>query len=448
MASPVTASRRATLLAVLAVGLLLRLAPVPFHGFQAQRVTTLDSIGYLQLADGLLHAHRFARWTDGSAGEPELFRTPGYPALVAAVKKLSPRPLPLLLLLQIACGVSAVAATFLLAERVASPRAAPVAAALVAVAVPDNVYANLVMADVATAASVAGAFALAARSSPGAGRALASGLLLTAATALRPVVVLLWVPLLLLLSHRGARRRGAVLFLVAALSFPVLWTLRNGVVAGRWKLSTAFDRNLELVLAPKVLARARGTTLAAAQSELAGHVVSTNPRRLALEVIARHPGATARELLGSTAEMLLAGERRNLLRLFGSEGRHDGAASIGEGDRRAAGVVAGLARHSTAEQALVVSQIAWNAFVLTLAVIGTRRLWMAGRHVELAVLLLGLAVVLVPSLVVATGRMRIPVSCLLATLAGAAFAGRPAPPRGAVGGGTGVAAAQGSDGGE
>jgi CHASE2 domain-containing sensor protein len=68
---------------------------------------------------------------------------------------------------------------------------------------------------------------------------------------------------------------------------------------------------------------------------------------------------------------------------------------------------------------LVVSgQLLFNAGVLLLAVFGSWRLYRSGRRLELAVIVAALALVLVPSLVVATGRMRIPVTFLIATLAG------------------------------
>lgn len=423
-----TTWRRAAATLLLAA-LLLRLAPMAVHDFRPERVTTVDSAAYLELAEGLRQRGAFVH-----DGRPETFRTPGYPAFLALVSYLPGGTVPWALGLQALLDVTVVAAALVLGRRWGSPAAALAAGLLAAVDPAHLVASNLVMSDVLCAAAVAGAFALTAgRDRPGALAAPAAGLLLAAATAVRPVALPLVVPWALLAARRGVPRRLVAAAAVLALLAPAAWTVRNGLLAGRWTLSTAFDLNLGLVWAAQVEARGQGVALEVARERLRDRGAVFDPhadpaanRRLAARVVAEHPRAAARELVLSGAEMLLAGERRHALRLLGSPRGADRVASIGEA-ARGTGAAGALAGAAPGEIALVLGQLVFNGAVLLLAAAGAWRLARRREYLALGVLLAAPALVLAPSLVVATGRMRIPVSLFLAVLAGIGVAGAGAP---------------------
>lgn len=408
---------------VLAAALLLRLAPMAAHLFREDRVTTVDSAAYLELAGRLRDAGDFS-----PGGRPETFRTPGYPLFLAPLLRLPGGPLPWALTLQALLGTGLAAAALVLAREWGTRAASLAAGALLAVDPGHLVAANLVMSDVLAAAAVAGAFVLAERGRTAA--ALASGLLLAAATAVRPVVLPLVLPWSVLLARRrGLPRRVVAAAAALALAFPAAWTVRNGLAAGRWTVSGAFDLNLGLVLAAKIVARGQGVGLDEARARLAAAGAVFDPgadaavnRRIAARAVAEHPGAAAAELALSLAEMLLAGERRQALRLIGSPRGDDRVASLGEA-ARSEGAGAALDSASAGELVLVGAQLAFNAAVLLLAGAGALRLWRSGERLAVGVAVSAVALVLAPSLVVATGRMRLPVSLFLAVLAGIALGG-------------------------
>jgi len=385
------------------------------HGFEESRVTTVDSARYLELADQLRHGR-------GPGDRPETFRTPGYPLLLALLSLLPGERLVWTLVLQCLLDLACVAAALAIGWRWGSPLAGVVAGVIVAVDPTHVISANLVMSDVLCAAAVAGAFLLAER--PGRPAALASGLLLSAAVAVRPVVLLMTVPWAVLLTRRQRSRTVVVAAVLLALAFPTAWTLRNGLLTGRWTPSTAFELNLGLVWAPKVLARGEGGSVEEARRRLQARGAVFDPgadatanRGIALAVAAEHPGATVVELFVSTAEMLLAGERKHALRLLGSERGSDRVGGVAEAVR-SGDAPSELSSFPPGELLLVAAQVVFNLAVLALAALGAGHLYRRGDTVRLGVVLASLAVVLGPSLVVASARMRIPVSFLLAVLAG------------------------------
>ena len=404
----------------------VRAAPILLHRFDADRVTTVDSSRYLELADGLAAGDGFR--LPGAAGEllPELFRTPGYPAVLALAGKLPGNRDAWIVGLQVLAGGATVVLCFALVSAWASPRAGLAAAALLALDPAHVVYSNLLMSDVLCAAAVAAALVLIERRGSRSIAAAAAGILLSIATALRPVAVLIAAPAAVYLHRRGRPRAAVAAFVAAALVFPLGWTARNGLSAGCWTLSTAFDVNLALVVASKVEARAHGLARSDAEARVMARVAATDRasdlafhracRRVALETLSASPAAAIAEAPVSVAEMLLAGERRYLLRILGltpSEGR----------ERQYAGSPAAtLATYSHLERLAVLAQAAFMAGVWVLAAAGFVALWRRGRRDVALFALAALAVVLAPSLVVATGRMRLPVAVLIHGLAGVGVA--------------------------
>jgi hypothetical protein len=433
-----TTARWALGLALLAA--LVRTALVPVHGFAPGRTFTPDSVPYLELAQGLVDRGSFGRTagTGGSGpenpGRVEVFRTPGYPVLIAALMGLHVPVVPSLLGVQIVLDAAGVALAFLLA-RTFLPLGWAIAVGLTQVFdVARIVYANMVMSDVVFTFLIAAALYLVAGAGRGrsAGRAALAGIALSLATAVRPIGVLVFLPAAAFLAMRRAGLRAVALVTAGALLFPVAWTLRNGAKTGVWALSNAFDYNLCLVAAAKVKARAEGIGRAEAERTLIGEAVASTPganvaartaafRRIGWRTLALHPGAALHEAVTSGFELALAGERRNVLRLLGLPAGRDDVPALGEGRRDPAVAAAALAGRSPLEIGLVGSQAVWNAVLWIGAVLGVVHLVRRRRWPELVLLGMTVVVVLGPSLVVANGRMRMPVAAVVALLAAYGF---------------------------
>ncbi len=444
-----------TALAIFVAAAALRAAPLLLHRLEPARITTVDSGRYLELADRLAAGDGFqSRQWRGRLG-PELFRTPGYPLVLALAGKLPGSRHAWVIGLQILAGAATVALCYVLVSAWASPRAGIFAAALLALDPAHVVYSNLVMSDVLCGASIAAGLVLLehARGSPAPGHATAewwrlafAGCLLSVATALRPVAVLLVVPAAIYLRRRDGSRAGVAssprrvaafavaAFATAALLFPLGWTARNGLTTGSWTLSTAFDINLALVVAAKTEARAGRLARSAAEQRVMTRVAEVEDRAdpppgerasgltfhracrtVALEALLLSPRAAITEAAASAAEMLLAGERRYMLQVLGL--------SAGEGreSRPVADPWRGLASYSRADRLVVFGQAAFMAAVWILAAAGIVALWRRGRTDVALFALFALAVVLFPSLVVGTGRMRLPVAILIHGLAGIGY---------------------------
>ncbi len=427
-------ARLALVLVVLALG--VRIAFVPCHRFAPERTLTPDSVAYLELARSLAGRGVFARGADAARLSPEnpgtieVFRTPGYPALLAAFTRLNVAPVPAVVSLQILLDVVAVVFAFLLALTMMPPRWAFVVGLVLVIDMARVVYANMVMSDVVFTFLISAALYLVAGvvGRPGDLRILLAGVALTLATALRPVGLLAVVPFGVFLGMRKASIRIVALFALTAMAFPLAWTVRNGRSTGQWVVSNAFDYNLCLVAGAKVKARAEGIPRVEAERVLIDSAVALSPgsdlaarsaafRRVGWQTLCRYPGATVREAVWSCLEITLAGERRNPLRLVGDPGGSDSVAAVGETARGPVASAAALARRDSLETALVTTQLVWNGLLSAFALVGAVKLARHGRWAELLLFGLTVVVVLGPSLVVANGRMRMPVSPVVALLA-------------------------------
>jgi hypothetical protein len=427
-------ARLALVLVVLALG--VRLAFISCHRFAPERTLTPDSVAYLDLARSLADRGVFARGADAARFSPEnpgtmeVFRTPGYPALLAAFTRLNVAPVPAVVSLQILLDVVAVVFAFLLALTMMPPRWAFAVGLVLVIDVARVVYANMVMSDVVFTFLISAALYLVAGVVGRSGhlRILLAGVALTLATAVRPVGLLAVVPFGVFLSMRRASIRMVALFALTAVAFPLAWTVRNGTSTEQWVVSNAFDYNLCLVAAAKIKARAEGIPRAEAQRVLMDSAVTLSPgsdlaarsaafRRVGWQTLCRYPGATVREAVWSCLEITLAGERRNLLRLVGDPGGSDTVAAVGETARGPVASAAALARRDSLEAVLVTTQLVWNGLLWVFALVGAVKLARHGRWAELLLFGLTLLVVLGPSLVVANGRMRMPVSPVVAVLA-------------------------------
>ncbi|MEM7583307.1 MAG: hypothetical protein AAF560_08010 [Acidobacteriota bacterium] len=440
------------LAAIFALAVVLRGLPFWLHQWTPEHVTIVDSTRYLELAERLLAGYGFslphASGADVSElfDVPEVFRTPGYPLVLAAASWLPGSQLVWVLGLQVVAGILLVALGYWLVASWAGHRAGLAAALLLALDPAHVVYANLLMADILAAAAVGCGLAtieLASRRKDAESRPehrrtlllLAAGACLTVATALRPVAALLWLPAAVFLKWRGVGLRAVAVFAAAALLFPLAWSARNAQRTEEWTLSTAFDVNLALVAAAKVEARHTGVTRAAGEravlqrvAELQGVSVSESPgtadfhrvcfhhacREVGLETLRRAPRATAAEVFASAVELMFAGERRYLYQVLGRPLTGPG---LGDVNRQLSDVVGTLSGQLSGAFALVVQAIVM-AGVWVLAALGARVLWRQRRFDLLFLLVTSVFVVLAPSLVVASGRLRIPISLVIYALAG------------------------------
>jgi len=419
---------------VVLIALALRLVPVAFHRFHPERVLTLDSPLYLELGWNLREHGAFRRTGPerGAAvenpGAVEVFRTPGYPLLLALLGRTPQRVAVAAICAQIVLDALAAGLIVGIAGTVMPRRWALIAGLLAAVDVGHIVYANLVMSDTVFAALLMAGVWLLVR--PTEKRSFSSrliaGLAFSAAAAVRPVGVMASVAGAVFLVARREDRRRIAVFLLAALAFPVGWTFRNGMGAGVWSVSDAGGYNLCVVAGAKVKAAAEGITRSEAERRLVEQVLRESPgddsarrsaafRRVGWQVISAHPSAAAKEAVVSLAEFALAGERRYLLRLFGAD--TETSAGVDEGDRNPRAFLSGLARRERVELLVVLGQAGWNLLLWLAAFVGAVQLARRSRWAELLLFATAIGYQTAASFVVAHGRMRVPIVGMLAVMA-------------------------------
>ncbi|MFI5166047.1 MAG: glycosyltransferase family 39 protein [Thermoanaerobaculales bacterium] len=415
--------------------MVLRLAFFPFHQFAQDHVATPDSGIYLELGRNLAERGMFGRTAATAAASVEnpvtfeVFRTPGYPLVIALLGSLTRDVVPALICLGVLLDVATVVLVYLIARTLMEPVWSFIAASLVAVDVGHVVYANMIMSDVLFASLVTVAtWLLLSTQTLNWRNTIGSALAFTAAAAVRPVGTLMFAPAAMLLVARRLGPRRVAAFVLVSSIFPGVWILRNGIGVGVWSTSNAMDYNLCLVTAAKVKATVDGLSFREASQRVVQEAVRQSPgsdvenrsvafRRVGWAVLRSHPFATGREALLSAMEFALAGERRNLLRLIGRPGDERTTGSIGETARGSATIAGAFAIRSTSEIVLVVAQAAWDCGVWLAAIVGGFGLARRGRWPELLLLAGMIAYVAGASLVVANGRMRIPVTGAVAVLA-------------------------------
>ncbi len=424
------------MLSIFALALALRSIPVWVHQWTPEFVTIVDSARYLELTDRLVSGAGFSL-QDPVSGEilPEQFRTPGYPLVLALASSLS-MSLAWVLAFQVLVDALAAVACFWLVASWSTRSTGAFAAVLFAFDPAHVVYSNLLMADIFCGAAIAAGLVLLEYASrrPGNNSAapghlsallILAGVCLTIATTLRPVALLLWVPAAIFLRWRRVGRRAVVGFVAAALLFPVVWSTRNARIADGFTVSTAFDVNLALVFAAKVEARRVGTSRAEGERSVMARVADRQQtddvafhhacRTIGLETVLQAPVAATVEIITSAAEMLLAGERRYLYQVLGRPLYGPGLGDVG---RETVDLVGLLVDRGFTGGAVLTVQVLMMAVIWTLAAFGILTLWRQGQHEVVVLCVLSLMVVLAPSLVVGSGRLRLPVTLLIYGLAG------------------------------
>ncbi len=320
--------RKVPLWIILAGALAVRLAVVAAEWQHPQRAFTPDSAEYHALARTLLQRGQFSR---SPAGPPELFRTPGYPLLLAGVYAIAGASVRAVLVVQALLDTTLCYLVYLLGRRVVSQRAGLLAAALQAVSTVAVVSVGRVLSDgpftvLFTAALLA---ALRHFRTGQLRSALVLSALLAAACYVRPVGLYFAVAAMVVLACRRRRFRQAMVATACFAACAVPWVVRNGLRADYWGFSTLPVRCVFHYQGPYVIAHSEGITVQAArrrlERRLAESIADRAPSRgdleaakmsLGMAVLRRHPGTYAAMHLRGNLMVWAPGEAE-LLELLG-----------------------------------------------------------------------------------------------------------------------------------
>lgn len=274
----------------------------------------LDAPQYLSLARSLFGDGEFAR-----LGVPEVFRTPGYPLVLASVM-FTDHPVAVAIGLQVVIGVVTVWLVFLLARAIGNDRLAIAAAWLAAVDPSLVQYASHLMPETVFAALVTTiCLVWVCVPQDSARRAILLGLLASAAALVRPVAYYLPIVLAALLWITGrtlpwrVKLRTSTLVLCVAALILGGWQARNLRVAGYNGFSTQIDRQLYLTTGAFLKAEAEHRPFADVRREFIASVAATTgdtneigpaftaeARRRGAAFVRDHPWAVLRvQLAGS-----------------------------------------------------------------------------------------------------------------------------------------------------
>lgn len=214
-----------------------------------------DTVTYVVPAVNLLAGRGFINaW-----GQPELFRTPGYPLVILPFIAANV-DLRYLTVLQHVLAVLIAFGTTLFVFRLTSSRFQALIAGLVlSLDLPIATTANKVLSEVPFTAVFAVALYLLWKNRAGAngtvGLAIA-GLLTGVSVLIRPVSLFFFVPAGLFLAYSSARwrLRNITVFVAAAVLLPFLWGMRNYARTGRFMVSSVTAYNLLVYRAAGALA--------------------------------------------------------------------------------------------------------------------------------------------------------------------------------------------------
>lgn len=216
----------------------------------------VDTPTYLVPADNLLQKHEFVN----EHNRPELFRTPGYPLLLA-IFRINPLKVEYLILLQHALCVLTVVGLAGVALRITGSRLIALASASVlSLDLATLVVANVLMTEaVFTVVIALISWILYRATKERAGivaRITAAGLLGGCGVLIRPVALLYFVPVSIYLGLTLKRRafRPIFVFTASFLLFPLAWSARNYFESGYFGISTITAHDVLAYKAAGVLA--------------------------------------------------------------------------------------------------------------------------------------------------------------------------------------------------
>jgi hypothetical protein len=296
--STASSAERAALLVVAALVVAAHVAW--FFAFRWE--STPDTKEYAAAARSLRDGRGFL----DARGAPETGRTPGYPLLVAA---LALRPNAIAIVQHALIVAVALMTAWFLRGR---PRAAIAALALIGFDPALFAAATLLMTEALFVFVMqAGALALLAamrRGSPAI--AAAAGVLIGFAPLVRPIAIVVALPLIAIAAIASRARTAAVTlaFALPALLLPSLWVLRNERATGVATLSTVAGANMLYWRAAGTLAMNELPGFVAGRDETAYHVrffsIQRTIRGNAVGIIAAHPAAFVRCAINGDLHML------------------------------------------------------------------------------------------------------------------------------------------------
>lgn len=422
-----------TSLLIIALALIVRLIPWAASVHDAALVMqSPDCFEYHQAALNVLDHDVLSISTDPNP-QPDSWRTPGYPLLIAGVYKVAGRHPRAVVLLQIV--LAALSCAWLL--RWGTPlvgRTAAVCAAVVwALDLASIANCDILLSETLCMFLVMGGYAAIA---PGRDftpvRATRAGFLFAFAALVRPAV--LYLPLAAAVGVIVARRRGAILPLaLAALCFAmpcIVWVGRNALSNGQIEFSALEGQNLAFYRASGVMARVWNVPVEEASRRL-GKIVERERfmrgwhrirrgelcKEIALTIFREHPGKLAQVTAAGAARAWLGLSVYDILKHFGLKPQ-----GLGLFDGGLAGARERLASLSFTDAAAIAFDLATRLAALILGLVGLvvlvrRRAWTA-----LAVIVPALVYVsLTAGIVVSYYRFRVPATPFFALLCGVAL---------------------------
>jgi hypothetical protein len=330
------------LIALVAIG--IRLIPLA-RGANFAILPGGDSKQYLELAEGLRNGCGFARLINRVCATPEVFRTPGYPLLIAMQPGIPSLLVTQSLMAGALCWVLA-----LCVRRRWNLRAALLAETVVALDMPSLTAANLVMSDaffqlVVFLAVMPPLFAATEHDHCWRSWVKVSWAAIGGACAIlvRPIALLLPTAMampFLISTHFPRRRRlgfAAVIFFVpTATTFA--WVSRNYLATGYCGLSTVSAVNLYFYRAAEVVARDSGTSVEQAQQTLGARLgvtlsqvsqagngsalIAKRMTQMGRRIVFLHPREVFFMTLASAFYMAIIPDRTLLAWEFGLRGGH------------------------------------------------------------------------------------------------------------------------------
>jgi 4-amino-4-deoxy-L-arabinose transferase-like glycosyltransferase len=297
--------------------LYLRDTPVEFYSY--------DSTGYENLALNLLHEGRFSTGMEGPL-EHNLWRTPGYPALIALVYAAFGRDPVILILVQVIIGSAGVWLLYHLARAIGlSEWAGLLAAGLFAVEPISVMMTNRILTESSFTTLLIAAVWCVVRYWQ-AGRwpwLIVSAAAMGVMALTRPISQFLpiaLIPAFLVAARRQSWRRcglACAVWLLVSLSLTYSWAFYNQQTTGYWTLSKIGDLNLYYIRAGAVIAEVERIPDKEARLKLERYVAeqtqegqlseaetSVIMRRYALGIFHRYPWQTLKMTVKGTARIL------------------------------------------------------------------------------------------------------------------------------------------------
>ncbi len=306
---------------ILASALVLRGSLLAAGWRQPERFLTPDSRDYDALARSLLDDCRFSRTSDGA---PELFRTPGYPLLLAGAYAVSGKSVRAAAAAQVLLDVLLCWLVYRLGRQLCSRRVGLIAAAVQAVSpaavgacvriLSEGLFALLLTAAILLLAACLRSGRLRA--------ALAAGALMGAACLVRPIGLFAAVIAAAVVLARLRRWRAGLAFTAMTAAMVIPWIIRNHVAAGFPGLAGVDDYNIFYYNAKALIEADPSIRLNARQRELVElpgrfgpawppPAIANDPqflrdcRREGLALISAHPLAYAGLHLRTTLNVFL-----------------------------------------------------------------------------------------------------------------------------------------------